>query len=701
MSGNRVHVKGYYRANGTYVKPHTRSSPGSKSGAGAASAGSNDARASVGGAVGQNEGRVYVDNAFNRQHGRVGKPLGTHVIPKSSTTTSSNHTSTAAGTTGYTSTGFPNCFAAGTTGYTSTGFPNCFAAGTTGYTSTGFPNCFAAGTTGYTSTGFPNCFAAGTTGYTSTGFPNYFAAGTTGYTSPYATTFRPVSASGEGVDNAYNRKHGHVGKPFGTQVTSSTSSTGFPNYFAAGTESSYTNVAPYTTAFRSVSATSGSDDAVGKNTSSEAHNAYNSKHGHVEKPLGTHVISSSTNDTSTGLPDYSVAETTSESGYTNAAVYETTFRSASATADSDAVGKSSSIEAKVYIDIAYNRKHGRVGKPLGTHVISEFSTSKKTLRYRPEQETVEESWKKKGISPSTGVSCLTSDVTSIPFNELKLERVIGRGGFGEVHACLWHGTPMAYKKLLLQRLSKKHLDSLVTEIKILAALNHPNTVRLFGIVVEEDKKGIVMEYMQRSLFRAIFIDEEEFIDEKKKRIVGQVASAVKYLHTREQKIAHCDIKSENVLLDSKDNAKLGDFGLSTLKNATESSQSSAAPPPPGQGTPRYSAPEVLRGELITSIDRLMQTDIYSLAIVVFEVVAEEEPFRDLSIKQLEANVGRGKLRPMSSTFALSHPMLELLAKCWDGSASKRPTATDFHAQWKKIPDLYAGSDIDLTDYVII
>ena len=685
MSGSRVHVKGYYRANGTYVKPHTRSSPGSKSGAGAASAwssGSNDARAShgyVGGAVGQNEGRVYVDNALNRQHGRVGKPLGTHVISKSSTTTSSNHTST--------------------------GFPNYFAAGTTGCTSTGFPNYFAAGTAGCTSTGFPNYFAAGTAGCTSTGFPNYFAAGTIGYTSPYATTLRSVGAtsdsSGEGVDNAYNRKHGHVGKPFGTQVTSSTSSTGFPNYFAAGTESSYTNVAPYTTAFRSVSATSGSDDAVGKNTSSEAHNAYNSKHGHVEKPLGTHVISSSTNDTSTGLPDYSVAETTSESSYTNAAVYETTFRSASATADSDAVGKSSSIEAKVYVDIAYNRKHGRVGKPLGTHVISEFSTSKKTLRYRPEQETVEESWKKKGISPSTDVSCLTSDVTSIPFNELKLERVIGRGGFGEVHACLWHGTPVAYKKLLLQRLSKKHLDSLVTEIKILAALNHPNTVRLFGIVVEEDKKGIVMEYMQRSLFRAIFIDEEEFTDEKKKMIVGQVASAVEYLHTREQKIAHCDIKSENVLLDSKDNAKLGDFGLSTLKNATESSRSSAAPPPPGQGTPCYSAPEVLRGELLTSIDRLMQTDIYSLAIVVFEVVAEEEPFRDLSIKQLEANVGRGKLRPMSSTFALSHPLLELLAKCWDGSASKRPTATDFHAQWKKIPDLYAGSDIDLTDYVII
>ena len=309
-------------------------------------------------------------------------------------------------------------------------------------------------------------------------------------------------------------------------------------------------------------------------------------------------------------------------------------------------------------------------------------------RYRLERETVEESWKKEGITPSTDVSCLTLGITCIPFDELKVEREIGRGGFGEVHACRWHGTPVAYKKLLCQHLSKKRLDSLVTEIKILAALNHPNTVRLFGIVVEEEKKGIVMEYMQRSLFRAIFIDEEEFSNEKKTMIVSQVASAVEYLHTREQKIAHCDIKSENVLLDGKDNAKLGDFGLSTLKNATESSRSSAAPPPPGQGTPRYSAPEVLRGELLTSINRLMQADVYSLAIVVFEVVTEEEPFEGLSVKQLEANVGRGNLRPESDNARLSQPLLDLLAKCWEDSASKRPTATDFLAQWKKVPELY-------------
>ena len=476
------------------------------------------------------------------------------------------------------------------------------------------------------------------------------------------------------VDNAANRELGRVGKPLGTHVVHSDGSTAVsgtrkrtehPVQVSGYTRSGGTNVAGYT---RSLPGTSSS-------SSSQQHyvdNAYNRKLGRVGKPLGTHVVHSD------GSVD--VSENTSPG------------------------------ECR-YVDNAHNRRLGRVGELIPRHrrrrqKILEENTLDDILQMlqdlgftdtcrsdyqlaldRLEREQVEESWRKVGINPSTDLSRFSRSPTQaiIAFDELQLKQVIGRGGFGEVYACTWRNTPVAFKKLFYQNMSKKHRESLLTEIKVLSALDHPNAIKMFGVVLEEQKIGIVMEYMSRSLFQAIFIDCTEFSEAKKKEIIGQVASALLYLHTHETKIAHCDIKSENILLDKNDIAKLGDFGLSAIKNATETSKSSVAAQP-GQGTPRYSAPEVLRGELLT-ISQLLPADIYSLAVVVFEVVTEEEPFEGLRIRQLVENVGRGNLRP-TSRVALSQGLSDLLKSCWDASASKRPTAAEFHAQWKDTPNLY-------------
>ena len=484
------------------------------------------------------------------------------------------------------------------------------------------------------------------------------------------------------VDNAYNRDLGRVGKPVGTHVVHKDGSIDIsrdiipvrPTVSFADTRSDYrtvhvsgytrsngTHVAGYT---RSQPSTSSQRCYVD--------NAYNRRLGRVGKPVGTHVVHS----------DGSVE------------VSRVTYPG-----------------ERCYVDNAHNRHLGRVGKPIPRHrqqqIIEEstFHDIVQRLQHlgfadtcrpayqsaldRLERERVEEIWRKDGINPSTDLSRFKSRIREIiAFDELQLKQVIGRGGFGEVYACMWRNTPVAFKKLFYQHMSKKHREDLLKEIKVLSALDHPNAIRMFGVVVEEQKIGIVMEYMSRSLFQAIFIDCTEFSEAKRKEIIHQVASALLYLHTHETKIAHCDIKSENVLLDKNDIAKLGDFGLSAIKNATETSKSSAAAQP-GQGTPRYSAPEVLRGELLT-MSQLLPADIYSLGVVVFEVVTEEEPFEGLRIRQLVENVGRGNLRPTSNV-ALSQALSDLLKSCWDGSASKRPTAAEFHAKWRNIFDLYNQS----------
>ena len=413
--------------------------------------------------------------------------------------------------------------------------------------------------------------------------------------------------------------------------------------------------------------------------------------------------------------------------------------SATAVEDSSSGSTPSSSKAsgqRCYVDNAYNRRVGRVGKPIGEHIIGSKNSTKESSKGqskgrhhtcgilqekthddlvrmledinfrgssrsdhqyaldRLRREEVEETWRRCPPQPdSYHTDCRSppepdsqcTDHKIIPYAELQLDkRPIGRGSFGEVMAGLWHGRKVAFKKLLYQQMAKKRLASFKTEVTVLATIDHPNTVRMFGAVVEEGFCGIVMEYMPRSLFRSIFIDECEFSDTTKMLIVVQVANALHYLHTRERMIAHGDVKSENILLDKNDNAKLVDFGLSSIKNATETSRSGApaAGVTPGQGTPRYSAPEVLKGEVLT-LKQLTQADIYSMAIVAFEVVAEEEPFEGLSIRQLEANVGRGSLRPESST-ALPKAVVDILSKSWSETASERPTAAQFADEWSGI-----------------
>ena len=150
-------------------------------------------------------------------------------------------------------------------------------------------------------------------------------------------------------------------------------------------------------------------------------------------------------------------------------------------------------------------------------------------------------------------------------------------------------------------------------------------------------------------------------------------SGLDYLHGED--IAHCDLKSKNVLLNvsgQKLAVKLTDFGLSMMKNEVESSTSNAGSLVCGIGTPKYSAPEVLRGEVL---DRrsMMKADVYSFALILHEVQSEEEPYEDLNIHQLRKQVGDGDLRPsLGQIPEVSSYFISLLRKCWHKDASARP-----------------------------
>ena len=298
------------------------------------------------------------------------------------------------------------------------------------------------------------------------------------------------------------------------------------------------------------------------------------------------------------------------------------------------------------------------------------------------------------IAASTKPSTSRQEATAeIPFEQLELDKnPIGRGQFGEVFAGRFKGKPIAFKKLLHQQMSRKNTQKFVTEVRVQASLDHPNIVKLFGTVVERGNRGIVMEFLEKNLFEAIFDSEEPFPKDQKPKTIEQISSALHYLHTREDKIAHCDVKCTNVLLDKHFNAKLTDFGLSAIKTATETSLSSKAEVPAGRGAPRYSAPEVLAGELMLTVSDYIRSDIYSLSIVIFELLLEEEAYEGLKVAQLKEQVVKRKYRPTSKrelSGCFPQPLDRLLNRCWDGCAANRPSAAEFQQQWSRL----SSSDI--------
>ena len=511
------------------------------------------------------------------------------------------------------------------------------------------------------------------------------------------------------VDNAKNRRLGRVGKPLGSHVEHRDGSvTISSSSFGASGTSSTSQVYAYVdnaknrrlgrvgkplgshVEHRDGSVTISSSSLGASGTSSTSHvyayvdNAKNRRLGRVGKPLGSHVEHN----------DGSVTISSSES---------------------------SASQRRCYVDNAYNRRLGRVGLPIPPctqysyrqrtrchELISEYTidellydlekmgfadmNQRSDYQYaveRLERVQIEETWKRNHINPYTDISqiqCMGKEI--IPYCELEDlgEEPIGRGGFGRVYTGLWKRQPVAFKKLIAQHMPRKKLEMFMKEIKIFSSLNHPHTVKMFGAVVEEGNIGIVMEYLTGSLYHAIFVEEIELSSSIKKTIVHHVASALDYLHTRDPKIAHCDVKSENILLDKDNSAKLGDFGLSAVKNVAKTSCSDAGVPP-GQGTPRYSAPEVLRGELL-SMSQLLMSDIYSLAIVAFELLMEEEPYEGLNLLQLQEYVGRGRMRPPLDSKILTRPVIDILQRSWDVSASQRPTALEFMFEWSQNSTLF-------------
>ncbi|KAL6912069.1 hypothetical protein ACP4OV_000874 [Aristida adscensionis] len=191
---------------------------------------------------------------------------------------------------------------------------------------------------------------------------------------------------------------------------------------------------------------------------------------------------------------------------------------------------------------------------------------------------------------------------------------IGAGGFGAVYKGeLPDGSEVAVKRI--ERVGMQGKREFCTEIAVIGNIHHVNLVRLRGFCTEGQRRLLVYEYMNRgSLDRPLFrpaaagalLEWRERMD-----VAVGAARGLAYLHFGcDQRIIHCDVKPENILLADGGQVKIADFGLAKLLTPEQSGLFTTM-----RGTRGYLAPEWLTNAAITD-----RTDVYSFGMVLLELV---------------------------------------------------------------------------------
>ncbi len=222
---------------------------------------------------------------------------------------------------------------------------------------------------------------------------------------------------------------------------------------------------------------------------------------------------------------------------------------------------------------------------------------------------------------TTNKECVMADRVGREGQQLgnyRLLRLLGQGGFAAVYLGEHiHLNSHAAVKLLHMRLPNEDAQQFVREAQTLAHLSHPHIVRILDFAIQDGTPFLVMEYAPGGTLRSLHPKATRVPLETVVSYVTQVASALQYAH--DQRLIHRDVKPENMLLGSRSEVLLSDFGLAMLAPHS-SAGSTEAMERPLAGTSPYLAPEQLHGRPRPSSDQ------YALGVVVYEWLCGAPPF---------------------------------------------------------------------------
>lgn len=260
--------------------------------------------------------------------------------------------------------------------------------------------------------------------------------------------------------------------------------------------------------------------------------------------------------------------------------------------------------------------------------------------------------------------------------DLKMFEIVGSGTTAEVFRGNYKSSEVAIKQIFKHhRMAVKEQVSFTREVQILSKIKHNNLVRLYGVTFADRPYRIITEFCQGgTLFELVHNARDvELVWSQKLKICSDVASGMHYLHSYKPIIMHRDLKSLNLLLDLTVSSsscipevKVTDFGLGRMKEENDADWGKMTKQ---VGTLHWMAPEVFAGNLYDE-----KIDIYSYAMVVFEVICGEVPYDDedpATIGSLVVKGGRPDLEAVPPD--CPNVLQKLMTSCWAEKPMERPS----------------------------
>lgn len=229
----------------------------------------------------------------------------------------------------------------------------------------------------------------------------------------------------------------------------------------------------------------------------------------------------------------------------------------------------------------------------------------------------------------------TSSITQETFYaDFRPVFLIGKGSFGEVYLVVRVSSQELFALKLLRKdkvMKQKLTRYVLTEKRVLSAVNHPFIVKLYYAFQTPTRLGMLLEYCPGGDLGYHLSKEKRFTEDRARIYLSECLLAIEALH--EQNIIYRDLKPDNIVLDSEGHALLTDFGLAKeLGSPTALTQSFC-------GSVAYLAPEVLSRQ-----GHSLSVDFYLLGVLLYEMLVGMPPYFSCVREELFQNIQYGKLK---------------------------------------------------------
>ena len=244
---------------------------------------------------------------------------------------------------------------------------------------------------------------------------------------------------------------------------------------------------------------------------------------------------------------------------------------------------------------------------------------------------------------------------------------LGRGTYGKatlVRSNLPGQKFYVMKTINIENMSENNIKKSFEEVNIIKKLNHPNIIKFhelilsknpiktINMIVEYADGGDLSQKIKKMKNKKKYFEESEILD-----YFIQICLALYHMHSKY--ILHRDLKSQNIFLTKKGLVKIGDFGVAkNLQNTWKKASTMI-------GTPYYLSPEIVLNKPYS-----FESDIWSLGVLLYEMMALKMPFDAISLPMLTLKIMKGEYPPPPKIY--SEDLRKLVSSLLNVNPQKRP-----------------------------